>query len=299
VVPPPYWWFSIAVPFVAAVAAAAVETLPIRLDDNVSVPMSAALVLWAASLVSEDLAAAALPAAIRTLPPALLANLAVAAAGYAIRSVSISGAVSGVIIGTTIFVFAGWRGWLLLIAAFLAATLASRLGLTRKSRLGIAEARGGRRGAANAFANTGIAAGAAGLSALTYAHDAALIAFAAALTAGASDTVASEIGKAWGRRTWLIAPLRQVRPGTSGALSLEGTAAGVAGAIVLAAVAVALGIIPGAALLPVAGGAIVGSFIESGLGAKLESQGVLNNDVLNFINTGAAAFAALIFSGSA
>ena len=45
-----------------------------------------------------------------------------------------------------------------------------------------------------------------------------------------SDTVASEIGKAWGRRTWLVPTLRRVPPGTSGAISAQGTAAGLLGA---------------------------------------------------------------------
>ena len=39
--------------------------------------------------------------------------------------------------------------------------------------------------------------------------------------------------------------------------------------------------------------ATVGSLIESWLGATLEAPGILNNDMLNFINTAAAALAAL------
>jgi uncharacterized protein (TIGR00297 family) len=168
------------------------------------------------------------------------------------------------------------------------------MGLRRKTLLGIAEAHGGRRGAGNAIANTGIAAVAAATSVFTYAHDAALLAFAAALTAGASDTVASEIGKAWGRSTWLIAPMRRVPPGTSGALSLEGTAAGIIGAAVLAVFAVVMQLVPTTALVPIVAGATIASLIESGLGATLEPPGILNNDALNFINTGVAAFAALV-----
>ena len=299
IIPPPYVWFSIAAPIAGALAAAAVETIPLRLDDNLSVPSSAALVIWALSLVSEDLAAAWVATAGGTVIAASLANVVVAAAGYAARTVSVSGAVGGAIIGAVIFAFAGWQGWLLLLAAFASAAVTSRLGLRKKTLLGIAEAREGRRGAGNAIANTGIAAGAAVLSVVSYAHDAALVAFAAALTAGASDTIASEIGKAWGRTTWLIAPLRRVAPGTPGAISLEGTAAGLAGAFALAAAAIALGIVPAGALVPIVAGATIGSFIESGLGATLEPPGVLNNDALNFINTGASVLAALVLSGAA
>jgi uncharacterized protein (TIGR00297 family) len=295
VIPPPYMWFSLGAPLLAALAAAAAETLPIRLDDNLTVPASAALVMWPLSLASEDLLAAAVTGA--DLSVALAANAFVASAGYAARGVSMSGALCGFAIGVVIFAFTGWQGWTLLLLAFAAATLASRAGLGRKRRLGIEEPRGGRRGAGNAIANTGIAAAAAAAAAVTYATDASLVVFAAALTAGASDTIASEIGKAWGRATWLVAPVRRVPPGTPGAVSVEGTLAGLIGAIGFAAAAVALGIIPRGAIVAVAAGATIGSFVESGLAAKLEASGTLNNDALNFINTGVAGYAALVLSG--
>ena len=40
IIPPPYLWFSIGAPIAAALVAAAVETVPIRLDDNLSVPLT-------------------------------------------------------------------------------------------------------------------------------------------------------------------------------------------------------------------------------------------------------------------
>ena len=48
--------FTIAAPLAAAVLAALVETIPIRLDDNISVPATAALVLWLASLMTAGVA---------------------------------------------------------------------------------------------------------------------------------------------------------------------------------------------------------------------------------------------------
>jgi uncharacterized protein (TIGR00297 family) len=123
--------------------------------------------------------------------------------------------------------------------------------------------------------------------------DAARLAFAAALAAGGSDTIASEIGKAWGRRTWSVTSLAHVPPGTSGAMSLEGTAAGVAGALGLGAAAIGLGLAPLAWLWAIVIGATAGSLIESWLGATLEAPGILNNDMLNFINTAAAALVSL------
>jgi uncharacterized protein (TIGR00297 family) len=297
VVPTPYLWFSLAVPFAAAVAAAAAETVPIRLDDNISVPASAALVLWCASLVSEDLLRSAADGAAGAVLQAVAANAVVAGAGYAARTVSLSGAIAGFTIGTTILLFTGWAGWTLLLAAFLLATVTSRLGLRRKMLLGIAEPRGGRRGAGNAIANTGVAAAAAAVAALSYAREPALVAFAAALTAGASDTVASEVGKAWGRRTWSVVGFKAVPPGTSGAMSLEGTVAGLVAAFAMAVAAASLGIIGSTAVGPVVIAATAGSLVESVLGATLEAPGILNNDSLNFINTGVAALSAVALTG--
>jgi len=299
VIPPPFLWFSLGAPAIAAVVAASVETLPIRLDDNLTVPAAAGAVLWGLSLVSGDMAVDAAHAAIRALPIAVVVNIAAAGAGYASRSVSLAGAICGGVIGTAVLVTTGWSGWSLLLATFLAASITSRLGLRRKTALGIAEPRGGRRGPGNAIANTAVAAAAAALSVLTYASEAALVAFVAALAAAGSDTVASEIGKAWGRRTYLVPTFRAVAPGTSGGISLEGTAAGLAGAIALSALGLAGGLISVTAIAPIVAGATVGSLAESALGATLEGPGFLDNDVLNFLNTAIAAGVAILLSQSA
>lgn len=292
--PTPDEWFSIAAPLVAALAAAFVETIPIRLDDNLSVPASAAAVLGALSLVREDLVGSAVASAGSAILGATAANLVVAWLGYRARTVTGAGAVTGAIIGTAIAVTAGWAGWALLLATFLTASLSSRLGLRRKTQLGIAEERGGRRGPGNAIANTGVATVAAMLSVVTLPREMALLAFVTALAAGGSDTIASEVGKAWGRRTWLVTTFRRVAPGTSGAMSLEGTIAGVVGAGALGFLAFSMGLVPLNALVAVLVGATVGSLAESLLGATLEAPGILNNDTLNFLNTGIAAAAAIL-----
>jgi uncharacterized protein (TIGR00297 family) len=296
VTPPPLLAFTILAPIAAAIAAALVETIPVRLDDNLSVAVTAAAVMWVASLTTVAQIGAALPVALDRLPAALAFNAAVAWAGHRVRTVSLSGAVIGALIGIAIYLGLGWRGWALLLATFIAASVASRLGIKRKVLLGIAEERGGRRGAGNAIANTGVAAIAAVLALTGGDAASARLAVAAALAAGGSDTIASEIGKAWGRRTWSATSLRRVPPGTSGAMSLEGTIAGLAGAFGLGAVAVALGLTPASLLWTIVAGATAGSLLESWLGATLEAPGILNNDMLNFINTAAAALAALALS---
>ena len=145
VIPPAYPWFSIWMPWLAALTAAAVESIPIRLDDNLSVTAAAAAVLWCTSLVGEDLVSAAMSNALRLLPLAVAVNVAVAAAGYLAKTVTIPGAICGLVIGITIVVTCGWGGWGLLLATFALAVVCSRLGFQRKTLLGIAEGKGGRR----------------------------------------------------------------------------------------------------------------------------------------------------------
>ncbi len=296
IVPPPYLWFSIGGPVLAALAAAAVETIPIRLDDDISVPATAAAVLWWLSLVSADGFAPIDRTVILRIAVAVAVNAAAGGGGLLARTLTPGGALCGAALGTAVLLGAGWSGWLLLLATFAMAVVTSRLGLRHKARLGIAEERGGRRAAGNAFANTGVAAAAAILAALSYATTPALIGFVAALAAGGSDTMASEVGKAWSGRVFLFPTFRRVAPGTPGGISLLGTAAGIVGALVLGAIGTITGLIPVGALVPVVAGATAGAFAESALAAALEGPGVLNNDVLNFLNTGIAAAVAILLA---
>ena len=293
VTPEPSIAFAIAAPIAAAFVAALVETIPIRLDDNISVPAAAAVVLWLASLASEDAWMASRAAVLGTLPWALAVNAVVAWLGYRARTVTLSGMLGGAIVGIVIFACGGAFAWLFLFITFLVASIASRLGLKRKMLLGIAEERGGRRGAGNAFANCGVAVVAATAAVITPYRAEAMLALTAALCAGGSDTVASEIGKAWGRAAFLVTTGRRVKAGTAGAMSLEGTAAGIVAALGLASTAVAFGLVPASTIPAIVVGATAGALVESALGATLEGPGILNNDVLNFINTAVSAAVAL------
>ncbi|HVB38560.1 MAG TPA: DUF92 domain-containing protein, partial [Vicinamibacterales bacterium] len=296
--PEPSLVFAIGAPIAAALAAGFAETVPIKLDDNISVPAIAAVTLWAASLMTRGVAGAAWPDVSMALGPALIANAIVGWGGWRLRTVSTPGAIVGAVIGIIVYACGGPAAWLLLLATFVSAAVTSRLGLRRKVLLGIAEDRGGRRGPGNAIANCGVAAGAALLGVLTPYAGPARLALVAALAAAGSDTVASEVGKAWGSRTFLITRLTRVRPGTSGAMSLEGTAAGLVAAFALAAIGVATSLIPWSTVGFVVVGATAGALVESVLGATLEASGVLDNDTLNFINTAVSVLVTLLLAAA-
>jgi len=294
ITPPPSMAFVVAAPLLAAVAAGLVETVPVALDDNISVPATAGAVLWLCSLVTAGAWTGNLEAVTANLVPALAVNTVAATCGWLARTVRLSGMLAGWAIGAVVYASLGPQGWGLLFLTFLAATITSRLGLKKKALLGIAEERGGRRGAGNAIANTGLAAVAAAAAVATPFREAALVAFVAALATGGADTVASEIGKAWGGRTYLPTTLSAVRPGTPGAVSLEGSAAGILGALVLAGCGALLGLVPAWTVWAVVAGAIAGSVIESALAATLEASRIVNNDLLNFANTATGAIVAIV-----
>ena len=294
ITPPPPVAFIVAAPILAAVAAGLVETIPITLDDNISVPAAAGAVLWLCSLATAAAWAANANAVTANLAAALVVNTVAATGGWLLRTVRLSGMLAGWAIGVAVYAGLGLPGWALLFLTFLTATVASRLGLKKKALLGIAEERGGRRGGGNAFANTGLAAIAAAAADATPYREAALVAFVAALATGGADTVASEIGKAWGGKTYLPTTWSAVRPGTPGAVSLEGSAAGILGALGLAGCGALLGLIPAWTVWAVVAGAIAGSVIESALAATLEASRTVNNDLLNFVNTATGAVVAIV-----
>jgi uncharacterized protein (TIGR00297 family) len=292
--PHPSALFCIAGPIIAAIAAALAETIPINLDDNVTVPAVAGACLWMIGLASDDVWTVMQGEVWRQMPVAIALNAVAAFGGWRVGTVRFSGMAVGWLIGVAVYACTGPAGWILLFVTFLAATISSKLGMRKKSLLGIAEERGGRRGGGNAFANTGLAAVAATAAVITPYHDAAMLAFVAVLVTGGSDTIASEIGKAWGGKTYLVTTLSQVRPGTPGAMSRTGTLAGVAGAFALALIGAGLQLIPASLVWVVVPAATVGALVESALAATLEAPGIVNNDVLNFLNTATGAIVALV-----
>ena len=294
ITPPPPTAFILAAPMIAALAAGLVETVPVALDDNVSVPATAGAVLWLGSLVTPGAWTAHADAVAANLAAAVAVNTVAATGGWLLRTVRLSGMLVGWAIGVVVYASLGLQGWSLLFLTFLTAAATSRLGLKKKVLLGIAEERGGRRGGGNAFANTGLAAVAAAAAVATPYREAALVAFVAALATGGADTVASEIGKAWGGRTYLPTTFSAVRPGTPGAVSLEGSAAGILGALALAGCGALLGLIPAWMVWAAVAGAIAGSVLESALAATLEASRIVNNDLLNFVNTATGAVVAIV-----
>ena len=282
------WIVGLAFPL--ALFCAFVESLATTLDDNITVPLAGAVML---SLLVQAQPGLLLgdAALVRRLVIGLVANAVIAALAMFAGSIDVLGALSAVVIGTTITVGTGPAGLAVMVAFFVVGSAATRLGYRVKAARGIAQERGGARGWRNAWANGGVPALLALFAGLTPPglRELYALAYAAAVATAAADTCSSEIGKAYGRRTFLITTLRPVAPGTEGAVSLEGTLAGAAGALLVASVGGALGLYPWALVALVALAGLLGSLAESVIGTVAERRGWLDNDLLNALNTALGA----------
>lgn len=280
---------------VAVVLAAITESLALRIDDNISVPFASAVTM--AIAMTSTAPALQLD---RTTMIWLAVNTVAAIAGYALRTVSVSGFIAGWALGATILVFGHWRLYIALLVFFVLGTAATKLGYRRKQEAGLAQEGEGKRGFGHAFANVGVAAICA--VAIAFARGDAVLALwcatVAALATAGADSVATEIGQLIGSRTFLPLTLRPVPRGTEGAISLEGTMAGAVAAVVIAAT----GILP---LTPVLGlrevllvalCAVAASYVESLAGNwNRHRDARIPNGVLNFFNTAVGAGLALLF----
>jgi uncharacterized protein (TIGR00297 family) len=276
-----------------ALFAGFVESLPWRLNDNLTVPLLSALFL-AGLITGEALRLPSILPALRT--PAitgLLVNAALAAVFLVLGSVDRSGAAMGAVLGTLTWACGGGRAFAMMAAFFLLGTAATRLGRRRKERLGVAQDGKGARSARHALANCGVAAYLAVLMATASAPAPWTMALVCAYATAAFDTVSSEIGQAWGGRPLMITTLRRVDVGTDGALSLLGTVSGLLAAMGIGFLAARLGLIAPGLQTPVAVAAFAGSTADSLLGATLERRGLLDNDAVNFSNTLIGALAGL------
>jgi uncharacterized protein (TIGR00297 family) len=273
-----------------AIAGALVESMPTRLDDNFTVPLAGAVTL---ALLDRAQPAQLLadPGLAGRVGLGLAVNVAVAILAMKMRSIDLLGALAAILIGTLITAGTGIAGFALMAAFFVIGSTATRLGYRIKLARGIAQEKGGARGWRNALANGGVPAILAVMAGMSSdgIRELFLLAYAASVATAAADTCSSEIGKAYGRRTFLITTLQPVPPGTEGAVSLEGTLGGAVGGAAVAFLGAGLGLygVAGAALVTVAG--LLGSLAESVIGTFAEKRGFLNNDQLNALNTAIGA----------
>jgi uncharacterized protein (TIGR00297 family) len=294
--PQPPLAFSLLAPLVAAVVAAFVETLPIELDDNITVPAAAAGTLW---FLSYTTWIGPLDSLGRDLAIGFVITLPVAALAYLKGRLTRGGAATGLLLAAPIYA-AMYLAGLVVVGTALATTIAASRVSARRAGMSGTEEGGERRGVGNVLANCLVGTLGAVLELFSWEWGLELTAiwFVAGFAAGASDTVASEIGRTFGGHPRRVPSGAVVAPGTPGAISVVGTAAGVAAAAAIAAPAALLWLIEWKDVLAIAAACTAGAFVESALATRFEESQVLDNHTLNFLNTSVAAGLALWWAGA-
>lgn len=225
------------------------------------------------------------------------------------RVLTNAGLLNALFLGVLLWTCLWWQGYVLCFSLLVFGSAVTRIGRAEKEAAGIAEKRGGARGPENLWGAAGVAAICAvcalaiSLMGQTDAtnklygelYRVLLVGYTSALATKLSDTTASEIGKAYGSITYLVTTLRVVPKGTEGAVSAEGTAAGVGASVLAALYGLAVGLLQ--RWMDV-GIVIVAAFIattsESFIGASVQERYGWSNEFVNFLNTAIGAVVGIV-----
>ena len=217
----------------------------------------------------------------------LFAGVLIAYLAYRARALNKDGAIAAAILGMVVFGLGGVAWALVLLTFFITASGLSRFLKARKADLNADFAKGSRRDAGQVAANGAVA----GMLVLAffilsrYIPESRWVSFlwigfAASLAGANADTWATELGVLNPRQPVLLTTFKRVPRGTSGAVSLTGTLAALAGSALVAGVAV---LTSAAGWAPAGGPALIwqfviitlagwfGSFVDSLLGATVQA----------------------------
>jgi uncharacterized protein (TIGR00297 family) len=254
-----------------------------------------------------------------------LVLLGISAASYRLHATDAPGSASGFCLGLLIGFTSGWAWVAELISFLILGSAATRYRYQFKLSIHAAEEKRGARGFRNVLANGAVAAV---ISVLNYLHPSALLAvlFVAAISSAAADTLATEIGLLSSSKPVLInRPSSTTPPGISGGVTALGEAAALLGALIMAVLAVSMGVLPVSPLYVsiAALAGFVGCNVDSLLGStvqclyscavcngftekkvhcgqptgRIKGLGPLGNNEVNLLSDLAAAFfAALLVS---
>ena len=194
--------------------------------------------------------------------------------GWRLGLLAPSGAVAAALLGGLTYVTGGLPAAILLVAFFVTSSLLTRLFTRSKKALAKTFSKGGRRDWAQVLANGGPALLMLAVGALDWLPThIAWASFAAALATVNADTWATELGVLSPGQPQLITTSKRVPRGTSGAVSLAGSIAAAAGALLIALLGGVLGVAfltPGFILAVTVAG-LLGSYFDSVLGATVQA----------------------------
>lgn len=257
----------------------------------------------------------------------LAVNLTLAIVAFALHWLTISGALSALVVGFLVFHFTGLGGWVLLMLFFTTSNILGKLAKTVAGNVGIEiQKKSGARDWAQVMANGGLGAASALLYGLSGSRI-SLVMFGVSVAASTADTWASEVGILSQKPPVSIRTFRPVPTGMSGGVSLLGTLSSLLGSMLIAIAWYATfadyfdsSWLFLASIIAVSG--MVGSLADSYLGATVQGhyydpvkkqmtehdqkngeklelcRGIrwIDNDTVNFISNAIAVFLGVGFS---
>lgn len=275
--------FFIAV--IGAVTGSLFESIPSRIDKNISVPLGAGMMMW----IFEEFRYW-VPAE-KTLV-ALAFSFLLGVLAHRAKIADVSALLSAALLGVLIIVFSGLSWFLLLLAFFILGGGFTRYKYKYKKSIGIAQSKEGIRSYENVFSNSTAALVLAVAYGIYSEHSLPIIyAYLGTVATATGDTLASEIGTTAKGSPRMITTLKLAKPGEDGAVSLLGELASIFGSAVIGLLAYVLGMSDNLLLsifIATAGG-FFGTNIDSFLGATLQKNGLLSNSGVNFLATFAGA----------
>ena len=203
---------------------------------------------------------------------------------YVRKAIDLFGSIFMIVMGI-IIIFTAGINWLLLIFVFLLLGLVStKYKHQYKKEIGVYE---GTRSVKNVISN--------GIVPFIMAAFGNYAGFVGSIAVATADTLASEIGVV-DKYPRLITNFKKVQPGTDGGISPIGTAAGIIGAGIIGVFAYFLGISadPFNALKIAIIAGTLGCFIDSILGAVLESRNYITNEHVNLFATVSGAILGIL-----
>ncbi|MEI6775674.1 MAG: DUF92 domain-containing protein [Chloroflexales bacterium] len=164
----------------------------------------------------------------------LVLSTAIGGLAYWRKSLSVSGWLGAILVGTLTLGFGGWAWGFTLIIFFISSSLLSRYKEQIKEKRAAEKfEKGGRRDFSQTMANGGLSA----LCAVAYAFAGRptilLAAFIGLMATVNADTWATELGVLSPHKPRLITTGREVEPGTSGGITLFGSSAAALGAALM------------------------------------------------------------------
>lgn len=202
----------------------------------------------------------------------LLIGIAVLAwGGYKLKALAASGAFGTLLVG--MFIALGFKGYGLMLIGlfFVTSSLWSKYNRKQKKKIIDMHEKGSQRDIVQVFANGGVPA-LIGILAYVFPADFWIYGFIASIAVANSDTWASEIGSLSKKRPLSLMKMKTVEPGTSGAISVLGTSAAVAGSALISVASYFIWSEMTIALVfVVTTMGVLGCFIDTFLGATVQS----------------------------